>query len=244
MHGVFNSLRGKLSGILNGIDYDIWSPEKDGLIPKSYSADDISGKSESRKKLLDTCGCSDDGLPIVAFVGRLVQQKGVDILLTALEWMLPEKCRAVVIGSGQQQYEDWAKQLRERNQDRFWCLTDFDEDLSHLVYAGSDILAMPSLFEPCGLSQMIAMAYGTVPVVRCTGGLADTVIDFDSSEDGTGYLFSDYSTDEFHKAALRAIDAYNDKSRCGAVVKNAMNADFSWNAATKAYISLYNDLRN
>jgi starch synthase len=244
LHGVFNSLRGKLSGILNGIDYDIWNPKSDGLIAKNYSSDDISGKSECRKKLLDICGWKDDGRPIVAFVGRLVQQKGVDILFTALEWMFPEKCRSVVIGSGQQQYEDWVKQLRERNHDHIWCMTDFDEDLSHLVYAGSDILAMPSLFEPCGLSQMIAMAYGTVPVVRCTGGLADTVIDFDSSEDGTGYLFSDYSTDEFHKAALRAIDAYNDKPRWNVVVRNAMNADFSWDAATRAYISLYNDLRS
>ncbi|MDR1885266.1 MAG: glycogen synthase, partial [Synergistaceae bacterium] len=236
LHGVFSSLRGKLHGILNGIDYDIWNPKTDPLIPANYSPGDISGKAACRRKLLEVCGWEDDGRPIIAFVGRLVQQKGVDILFTALEWMLAESCRAVVIGSGQQQYEDWARQFRERYPEHFWCLTDFDEDLSHLVYAGSDILAMPSLFEPCGLSQMIAMAYGTVPVVRGTGGLADTVIDFDSSDDGTGYIFSDYSTDEFHRAASRATGAYQDKSRWNAVIKNGMNADFSWDAATTAYI--------
>jgi starch synthase len=155
-----------------------------------------------------------------------------------------DNCRAVIIGSGIEQYEDWTKHFRDKYPDYFWCLTDFDEDFSHLVYAGSDILAMPSLFEPCGLSQMIAMAYGTVPVVRSTGGLADTVIDFDSSEDGTGYLFSDYSADELHKAISRAIDVYYDKPRWNTVVMNGMNTDFSWDAATSAYIDLYNSLRN
>lgn len=244
LHGVFNAFRGKLTGILNGIDYDIWNAATDRAIPENFTADDLSGKANCRKRLFEVCKWEDDGKPLIVFIGRLVQQKGVDILFTALDWLLVENCRAIVIGSGLPQYEDWAEQFRRTYPDYFWCFTGFSEDLAHLAYAGADILAMPSLFEPCGLSQMIAMAYATVPVVRSTGGLADTVIDFDASDDGTGFVFSDYSPDELHKAISRAIDVYYDKTRWHAVMRNGLNADFSWDASTKVYINLYNGLRN
>jgi starch synthase len=244
LHGVFSSLKGKLAGILNGIDYDVWSPKNDPYLPAAYSADDVSGKAESRKKLLELCDWRDDGKPIIAFVGRLVQQKGIDILFTTLDWLMVETCRAVVIGSGLPQYEDWAQQFKRTYPDYFWCHTGFDEKMAHIAYAGSDITVMPSLFEPCGLSQLIAMSYGSIPVVRSTGGLADTVIDFDSSDDGTGFVFSEYSTDEFLKAIYRAIDAYHDRSRWKVLVSNAMASDFSWDSSTSSYINLYNGLRN
>jgi starch synthase len=244
LHGLFKSLRGKLTGILNGIDYEVWHPDIDAALPARYSADDMSGKAVCKKHLLERCGWSDDGRPIVLFVGRLVQQKGVDILFTSIERMLGESCRAVVIGSGLSQYEDWARELADLHPDNFWCFIGFGEDLAHLAYAGSDILLMPSLFEPCGLSQMIAMAYGTVPVIRNTGGLSDSVIDFDGSPDGTGFIFSDYTAEELAQAAYRAIDAFGDKNRWFAVVRNAMTADFSWATSTGAYIGLYDNLRN
>jgi starch synthase len=243
LHGLFNSLRGKLTGILNGIDYDIWHPDVDDELPAKYSVLDLSGKALCRKKLLELCGWTDDGRPIVLFVGRLVQQKGVDILFTALERALGESCRIVVIGSGMPQYEEWARELHRSHPDRFWCFIGFGEDVAHIAYAGADILLMPSLFEPCGLSQMIAMAYGTIPVVRNTGGLADSVIDFDGSPDGTGFIFSDYSADELAQATYRAIDAFGDGSRWNVVVKNAMRADFSWATSTDVYINLYDSLR-
>ncbi|MDR1916936.1 MAG: glycogen synthase [Synergistaceae bacterium] len=244
LHGVFSSLKGKLSGILNGIDYEVWSPANDAMLPAKYSVDDVSGKLESRKKLLEMCKWTDDGKPIIAFVGRLVQQKGIDILFTTLDWLMVDTCRAVVIGSGLPQYEDWAQQFSRTYPDYFWCFTGFNDEMAHIAYAGSDITVMPSLFEPCGLSQLIAMSYGSIPVVRSTGGLADTVIDFDSSSDGTGFLFTEYSTDELLKAIYRAIDTYHDLDRWKTLVKNAMSADFSWDLSTTSYINLYNGLRN
>jgi starch synthase len=244
LHGLFGTLRSKLTGILNGIDYDVWRPGIDVNIPAKYGPDDLSGKVKCREKLFETCGWADDGRPVTLFVGRLVQQKGVDILFTALEKMLGDSCRAIVIGSGLPQYEEWARELKRAYSDRFWCFIGFGDDIAHIAYAGSDILLMPSLFEPCGLSQMIAMAYGTIPVVRNTGGLADSVIDFDGSPDGTGFIFSDYSAEELAQATYRAIEAFGDKPRWNAVVDNAMRSNFSWATSTEAYISLYDNLRS
>jgi starch synthase len=244
LHGLFNTLRGKLTGIMNGIDYDIWHPDIDDELPAKYGVRNLSGKAECRRKLLETCGWSEDGRPIALFVGRLVQQKGIDILFTAMERILGDSCRVIVVGSGLPQYEEWGRELMRWHPEHFWCFVGFGEDFSHLAYAGSDILLMPSLFEPCGLSQMIAMAYGTVPVVRNTGGLADSVIDFDGSPDGTGFIFSDYSAEELAQATYRAIDAYSDSARWGTVVRNAMMADFSWAVSTETYINLYDNLRN
>jgi starch synthase len=244
LHGLFSTLRGKLTGILNGIDYDVWHPDVDEELPAKYDANDTSGKAECKKRLIERCGWSDDGRPVVLFVGRLVQQKGVDILFTSLERMLGESCRAVIIGSGLSQYEDWARELSLSHPENFWCFIGFGDEISHLAYAGADILLMPSLFEPCGLSQMIAMAYGTIPVVRNTGGLSDSVIDFDSSQDGTGFIFSDYSAEELAQAAYRAFDAFSDAGRWATVVRNAMTANFSWASSTAAYVHLYDNLRN
>ena len=243
LHGVFSNMKSKLTGILNGIDYDVWSPKTDPMIPANYSVDDMEAKAVCRKKLIELCQWEDDGKPIIAFVGRMVQQKGIDILFTVLDWLMADNCRAVIIGSGQQQYEDWAQQFSRTYPDYFWCFLGFNEEMAHLAYAGSDITAMPSLFEPCGLSQLIGMSYGSVPVARCTGGLADTIIDFDGSPDGTGFLFSEYSADELQKALYRAFNAYHDKPRWQQLVRNAMSADFSWNESVSSYINLYKNLR-
>lgn len=244
LHGVFSSMRNKLTGILNGIDYDVWNPRTDSSLPANFDASDMSGKAVCRRKLLEMAKMPVDDKPVLTFVGRLVQQKGVDILLEALDWILIDNCRVVLIGAGSQQYEEMAREFQSSYPEHSWCCTDFNEELAHLAYAGSDMLLMPSLFEPCGLSQMIAMAYGTVPIVRSTGGLSDSVIDFDTSPDGTGFLFSDYSADELCQAMYRAFNAFEDKPRWNQVVKNAMKADFSWTASAKAYIDLYNNLRN
>jgi len=244
LHGVFSSSRHKLTGILNGIDYDVWNPRKDRYLPSGFDAKDLSGKALCRAKLLDIAGMPDDGKPLMTFVGRLVPQKGIDILLPALDWSLVDNCRMVLVGSGLQQYEEMVHEFRRSYPEHFWCFTEFSEELAHLAYAGSDVLVMPSLFEPCGLSQMISMAYGTIPIVRGTGGLADSVIDFDASGDGTGFIFSDYNSDELCQAMYRAFDVFSDHSRWSQVVQNAMRADFSWTTSAKAYIDLYQNLRN
>lgn len=242
LHGVFSE-HGHLYGILNGIDYDVWSPEHDKTLAATYSKNDISGKTVCRAALLEHCGWAEDDRPILLFVGRLVEQKGVDIMLRMLENGMLDQCRAVVIGGGSSQFEGWCRYLRDTRQDSFWYYTGFDEPLAHRAYAGADILVMPSLFEPCGLSQMIAMSYGTVPVVRSTGGLADSVIDFDGSADGTGFIFSDYSADELARAVWRAVVARRDHARWSRVMENAMRADMSWKQSIEQYLSMYDDLK-
>ncbi len=239
LDGVLQSLRGKLHGILNGIDYDTWNPKIDPRLPANYSAANLKNKEACRKSLMARCGWQDDGKPTIAFIGRLVQQKGVDILLGALDWLLSENCRMVVLGTGQSFYGNQLRDFQNHYPDYFYAYTEMDEDFAHLLYAGADILIMPSLFEPCGLSQLIAMAYGTIPVVRATGGLADTVIDVDGSPDGTGFIFSDFNSDELCKALFRAIQAYYDRGRWHHIIANAMKADFSWNASAKIYNELY-----
>lgn len=244
LHGVLSENRNKLYGVLNGIDYDIWNPMKDKSIPAPFSKNDLSGKKKCKKKLMELCGWADDNKPLLVFVGRLVEQKGIDILLPALDWLLVENCRMILVGAGQAYYGDQIKSFAEKYRDYFCSYTEFSEEMAHLAYAGGDILIMPSLFEPCGLSQMIAMSYGTVPVVRATGGLADTVIDFDGSTDGTGFLFSDYSAAELSDAVFRAIKAYNNREKWGQLVSNCMQADFSWAASAQIYNQLYQALRD
>lgn len=241
LDGVIRTHKNKLKGILNGIDLDIWNPETDKLIAKNYSASKPDGKIECRRAMLKKIGWEEDKRPVLAFVGRLAEQKGVDIMLEALE-NLTRQTRAVIIGSGNDYYNGKLAHFARRNADSVYAITGFNEENAHIVYAGSDILLMPSYFEPCGLSQLIACAYGTVPVVRATGGLADTVFDADANADGNGFVFSGYKSDELSRAVHRALDAYGSQKRWRKIVKNAMGKNFSWDASAAEYLDLYNSL--
>ncbi|EFQ24202.1 glycogen synthase (ADP-glucose) [Aminomonas paucivorans DSM 12260] len=242
LEGVLYASRGKLRGILNGIDYRIWNPAADPLIPAPYSAQDLAGKATCREELLRTCGWSAEGGPLLVFIGRLVEQKGIDLILASLDRLLAEGNRVVLIGSGHPLFRDRVSAAAQRHPGRMWTFTDFDERVAHQAYAGGDLLLMPSLFEPCGLSQLISMAYGTIPVARATGGLADTVIDADGSPDGTGFLFLDYDPGELIQAVRRAANAMGDPVRWGQIQQRAMTADFSWAQSARAYEDLYQDL--
>ena len=242
LDGVTSANRYKLRGILNGIDYDVWNPKTDALIPEHYSAKDLSGKKICRSKLMKELGWEDDGRPLLVSVGRLTEQKGVDIMLDALERFLPDHVYALIIGSGNDYYNRRLEDFRERHDDSVRTVMAFDEQKAHSAYAAGDILLMPSLFEPCGLSQLIAFAYGTIPVARVTGGLADTVIDADGSQDGNGFLFRDYSIDELEQAIHRALWAKGNEERWHGIMLNAMNSDFSWDNSAKEYVKLYNDI--
>ncbi len=239
LDGVMAANKHKLRGILNGIDYDIWNPRTDRLISAHYDAKNLEGKRECRRALMEKFGWEDDGRPLVIFVGRFTEQKGVDIMLEALSRLMPESIYALIIGSGNDNYNHMLENFGARHTDCARAVAEFSEETAHMAYAGGDILVMPSLFEPCGLSQLIAFAYGTVPVARATGGLADTVIDADGSQDGTGFLFTDYRTDELEKALRRALAAKADTERWNRIITNAMNRDFSWDASAGEYAALY-----
>ncbi len=239
LDGVVSSYKNKLTGILNGIDYDVWNPQTDKILPANYSHSDMRGKELCRAALMDMCGWTDDGRPIAIFVGRLAEQKGIDIMLDGMCGLLPDNIRAVIIGSGSDLYNRKIREFADCFQGSVHTVLQFSEESAHMAYSGGDILVMPSLFEPCGLSQLIAFKYGTIPVVRATGGLADTVIDADSSLDGTGFLFTEYSAEEFKNALLRALTAKKNAPLWNKIVVNAMKRDFSWDASAKAYAELY-----
>lgn len=242
LDGVLFANRNKLVGILNGLDYDVWNPAKDPLIPCHYNSSDLSGKGICRRELLSFLGWKDQGEVLVAFVGRLVEQKGIDLILGALDKILSEPVRLLVLGSGHPIFEDRLRSEARKHPQRIWASTEFDEALAHRIYAGSDLMLMPSLFEPCGLSQLIAMAYGTIPVARATGGIADTVIDADGAEDGNGFLFIDYSPEEMLKALRRALRTLDDPVMRQRIIRNCMTADFSWRQSAGAYLKIYQEL--
>ena len=242
LDGVIVAHRDKLRGIINGIDYEIWNPETDSFIPSNYSLKNMNGKEKCKKALLKECGWEDDGRPLLIFVGRLTEQKGIDIMIQGIRPFLAKKARCIIVGSGNDIYTRKIKEFEKENPDSLHAILEFNEEMAHLTYAGGDILVMPSLFEPCGLSQLIAFSYGTIPVARATGGLADTVIDADGSADGTGFLFTDYSSAELKKAIERALTAKKDHEKWDGIVRNAMSADFSWDNSAKAYSELYRDI--
>jgi starch synthase len=241
LDGVIESQKHKLHGILNGLDYEYWNPATDQFLPAIYSKDDLSGKEKCSRALSERCGF-DDGRPIAAFVGRLVEQKGIDILLAALNELVKMGFSLVVLGSGHENFEMALEGVAAKLKKRLSVHIGYFEELAHLIYAGSDMLLMPSLFEPCGLSQLIAMRYGTVPVARAVGGLADTIIDADGNPEGYGFLFSNPSPDELLKCAERAIAAWSEEERWRKIILRGMSADFSWDRSAKAYAELYHQL--
>lgn len=242
LDGVISTHKQKLRGIVNGIDYDIWHPTTDKFITHNYSSKEMSGKEKCKKALVKECGWKDDGRPLLVFVGRLTEQKGIDIMLRALKPFLDKKVRCLIIGSGNDLYTRMTAEFEREHKGSVKAILKFDEAKAHMAYAGGDMLLMPSLFEPCGLSQLIAFAYGTIPVARATGGLADTVIDADSSPDGNGFLFTDFSSEELGKAIKRGIEAIKDKDKWEKIMNNAMRADFSWNSSAGSYAELYSEI--
>ena len=242
LDGVLKKYNSKLRGILNGIDYSYWNPMTDPFLPAHYDIDNISPKKECRKALLARCGWGEDHLPVLIYIGRLVEQKGIDLLLYSIESIVGHGCRLIVVGEGNEVYEQSLKEASAQFPANVFVKIGYDEELAHLMYAGGDMLIMPSYFEPCGLTQLIAMRYGTVPICRAVGGLADTVIDADTAHDGTGFLFSHYSSEALLHAIGRALGAWNSPELWNQVVRNCMSADFSWSRSSREYAKLYLEL--
>lgn len=245
MHGVFEGRRGSLHGIVNGIDQDLWDPAVDTTIPAQYSPGDMDGKWACRRMLLDACGfTAGNDVPVFGMVTRLDDQKGLDILEDAAGRLAAMNIRIAVVGTGTQKHHDAMNALMERYAGRFRVFLRFDNEIARLVYAGSDAFLMPSRYEPCGLGQIIAMRYGTLPVVHATGGLKDTVRDLDRHPYGDGFVFDEYSADALVEAVGRAAAAFREKGgqRWREAVRRVMSRDFSWNASAAKYVALYNRL--
>lgn len=232
LDGTFRSLSGKLTGILNGIDTDVWDPASDPALPKPYSSTDLAGKQAAKAELARRFGIGAER-PLLAVVSRLAEQKGMDLLAGAAPALLAGGWSLVVLGAGDQALEAALKALARAHPGVVGVRIGYDEALAHLIYAGADALAVPSRFEPCGLSQLIAMRYGTVPIVRATGGLKDTV-----RHGATGFVFEHPTSAGLEWAASEALSAYGTPA-WRRIQATGMAADHSWTASAAAYSALY-----
>ncbi len=235
--------RGELRGILNGIDYDIWNPSTDRLIAAQYGASSLDKKELNKRALCARTGLAfDESLPLIGMVTRIVAQKGFEIIAPALSEILSLPAQLVLLGSGDPYFEHVFREAAHIFPDRLAVHIGYDEELAHLIEAGADLFLMPSKFEPCGLNQMMSMRYGTLPIVRATGGLADTVMDADEGHGtGTGFCFDDYSAEALLLAVRRATTTFKDRSRWKALQRSAMAQDFSWKRSATQYVDLYRE---
>jgi starch synthase len=243
LEGVVQTRGDDIVGLINGIDTSVWNPALDPLIPARYTANDLTGKRECRRALLEACGFAGDfSGPIFGLVCRMVEQKGMDLLLAARAFFDGEPCRLVVLGSGEKRYEDAFHAWTAAAPDRVYLCARLDERMSHLIEAGADFFVMPSLFEPCGLNQMYSQAYGTVPIVSRVGGLVDTVSDADDDPArGTGIMCAPRA-DSLLAGLERARRLFADGERYRAVQQRGMARDFGWKQAVRAYERLYQDV--
>jgi len=232
---------GRLVGILNGVDYNVWDPRVDDLIPAKYSADDLRGKAECKKALLERSGLSADvSRPLIGMVSRLADQKGFDLLREVGDEIISQGARLVVLGTGQQEYHEFLEKMSGRHPGDVAAHLKFDNQLAHWIEAGSDMFLMPSRYEPCGLNQLYSLRYGTVPVVRATGGLADTVEDYDrAAGTGVGFVFSDYTSEAMLSAVKRALEEYSRTDAWSGIVRRGMELNFSWSVSAGKYATLY-----
>ena len=243
LSGIIFRQRHKLHGILNGIDTDFWNPETDPLLPANYSIQKPDGKVECRNALLKEAElpASSPG-PVVVCVSRLVEQKGFSLILPALQHFPSLGARFIFLGSGHAWIENALQHASDQNPAVLRFFRGYNEPLSHLLYAGGDIFLMPSVFEPCGLSQMIAMRYGTVPVVREVGGLRDTVFDVDNPEGGNGFTFLTCDTSGMMWALRRAVTRFSKTALWKKIVKRDMQENFTWDKSALLYEKLYREM--
>jgi starch synthase len=242
LHVLMEALGERLIGIRNGIDVSTWDPSIDSRIPATYGITDMDGKAVCRSSLLEEIGWARDGAPVVAMVTRLVDQKGVDLALDAMRFAERVPFRLAILGSGERWIADRARALASEHPTSLWFREGFDAGMAHRLFAGADLFAMPSRFEPCGLAQMQAMAYGTIPVVTDVGGLHDTVVDADASRDGTGFVSTAVDPAGVVDALHRAVRGWKQPRRRAAMQRRGMAADWSWEGPAAEHIDVYEGL--
>ncbi|HZL72203.1 MAG TPA: glycogen synthase GlgA [Planctomycetota bacterium] len=248
LDGVLQDRADKLHGILNGVDVREWSPENDRHLPATYSATHLKGKSSSKRELQRRSKLADRrDVPVFGFIGRLVEQKGVDLLCAAAERLMALDIQVVVLGSGDPRLSDMLTRLAATHPDKISVTLGFDNALAHLIEAGSDAFLMPSRFEPCGLNQIYSLRYGTIPIVRRTGGLADTIEDATPENlkkgKATGFVFDEPTPDALMEAVDRALALWKDNKAWGRIVQSAMKKDFTWGPSAKRYLDVFRSLR-
>lgn len=235
---VLQNRKKQLFGILNGIDLDKFNPENDKYIIENYSINNLGKKIKNKIYLQKICGLEiNKNLPLFGLVSRLTEQKGLDLLGKIADKLLKQNCQIVLLGAGSPYYQDIFITLAKKYPAKFYTKIDFDVKLAQEIYAGSDLFLMPSRFEPCGLGQMIAMRYGTLPIARAIGGLKDTVFHLKN-----GFVFKNYNPNEFYKICIFALKTYQNKKKWQQMMENAMSQNFSWNKSARKYIELYNKL--
>lgn len=244
LSGILYQQRSKLRGIINGLDVKFWDPNGDKAIPAKFSVKDLRGKAACKKALLERAGFDPNSdAPVIVCVSRLVEQKGFDMVFNAAGQIAETGAKLIILGSGNDWIENGIIQASEAYPQSIKLFKGYDEPLSHLMYAGGDIFLMPSVFEPCGLSQMISMRYGTVPVVREVGGLRDTVFDVDRPEGGNGFTFLTCDVDGMMWALRRAVERYNNnKVQWKEIMLEGMREDFTWDKSAGLYKNLYDEL--
>lgn len=247
LEGVLAYNRWKVSGIINGIDYELNNPETDTKLPHTFSIEDLTGKMLNKEYLQEYLGLPiNRKIPLIGMVSRLTNQKGLHLVEAALDELLQAEVQVVLLGTGDANYEQSFRFFENKYPDKMRACILFDIELAQLIYAGSDMFLMPSAFEPCGLSQMIAMRYGSIPIVHETGGLRDTVEPFNKyTNEGTGFSFYDFNRETMLNTIYEALTIYwDDKNKWYKIIENAMRRDFSWKTPAKEYIKLYSNLLN
>lgn len=245
LDAVLRSRQTDLYGILNGVDYSEWNPENDPLIPHNFSKNNLAGKLLNKKYITKNLGLTyNEDIPLIGIVSRMVVQKGFDIFTEAAENLIQLNAQWAVLGNGDEKYENIFRALSQKYPEKVSIYIGFNNELSHIIEAGSDMFLMPSHYEPCGLNQIFSLRYGTVPIVRKTGGLADTVQDWDENkfngkETGTGFLFEDYTSYALFKTVERAVGTFQNKTFWKKLQMNGMAQDFSWENSARKYKQLY-----
>ena len=230
---------GKLRGILNGIDTVSYNPSKDKAIPANYSWRKPEGKAVCKADLQESLGLPVRDVPVIAMITRMVAAKGMDLVVDSLDRVLNDMdVQFILLGTGDQKYEEFFRGLQHRHPDKAVCMIEFNVGVSRRIYAGADIFLMPSRSEACGLAQMIACRYGNVPLVRQTGGLADSIHEWDG-EKGNGFTFYDYNGTELAYAVGRALDLYDHRNKWRALVRHILDEDFSWSRSAEEYRDVY-----
>ncbi len=247
LQGLLKDRRDTLTGIINGVDYTLWNPSTDPLLKKNYDIASIENKNTNTEYLCELCGlCFDERVPVIGMITRLTEQKGIDLVAGIIDELMNKSVRLVLLGTGDKYYHRIFADFAEKYRGKLYVSLNYDEKLSHLIYAGSDIFLMPSRFEPCGLGQIISLRYGTIPVARETGGLAETINNYNSTDDignrADGFLFTEYSAKGLLECIERAFTVYKEKYLWRTLMVNAMKADFSWSSSAVKYEELYRKL--